>query len=1180
MSLISPAISLINTLDFPLNNNSSLDKKIIHLSLNNISISSLEKENLSNEFSKDFNSFSRVRLRTESHYIPQDNNKENINFMEKKNIIRQKSQNLFCNRNIDFEEKKREINTNGNIKSHLLFAKKKTQSEVERNFLSHDNKENINIIEKNNIMRQKSQNMVLEKNHKLEYEEKAKNFNKKGSFNDKILFEKNNFQSEGEKLFAIKNRIERDCEEEITVYAELCESLKTKKDYVMKKQADILSELEEATSIYEEEKCKTESDVEQLMVDPLLRRKEIESLSQTHKEINKMIESLKNNVSCNSKSSNIKKEDVLYIEQFIKNLNKDKNLLIYKIYEEQENYNSQRECLNMLQEDVNSRILRNGEHAVEYEELDNILEDIKFKDSETANEIFDELQYEKRRQNLLDEKVLVKKEIETFEIHKRNFELNLENSNHELEKVKDSLKNMRETKFKLKQEDEQSVFNVLKEKIKSELDGDGLYAFSQLCELIAVDENHFAKEELEKNENLIKIFYQYQDILIKEVEVLLWSSANQTKTILEELKKVKERLLSECRLKSTSSLLNRITLFNISDEIFLNLMNGIKNKYAGFEDDLFQYLKNKKSYFQKLFTNSQNLKNETNNYSKLSNQSIMVQNNYKDLCVKLSVNMRRLNSITEEMQNMMSLREKQKKEFRNRTMEENERKLITFISGKEDYLRDLKFKFGKNYLEKIQSECREEFNKEQVNYKKKLRNKIISINHRMDMVSMIRTGSLQLIEVNLEPEITKVNENHLETKEKLTVLKKEILRLLKEEENFSCSMQEKLKKNSINKETDVFVQEIFDFLKREIKKQAEQIMVRSGDVNKLTPFFNQKLLEEKIRSLNENLEKLKNNELVKLSELEIEICEREARIKEKKKRIFIISEYIKNKNLNPLEELSSINSKRESIQNSMNETTSALSEFCIKSSRNSKKNHTKSALWMNESTPDISSKFGKVTINFALDPSNDQNFTLPSDDNKIFNNTCYNPITQPNINSNVEVNVSCLTMCDYNECEKNSFNSLSSKNKNNSFSKNFDVFTQKMEDNGIKIFKKFTFNKGNQLKSSNITSIMKLEQLNKMGFAFRVLKFNITLQKMEFYKEAIGQKEKIKYQLDLVIDFQKVKNVVIYKDKKPKNSDKSIKVRMFGLEVEGEGILDCLVCEQFENVLMMKNFFYSFCKNK
>lgn len=1171
----SPSISLTNTLDFPFINKSSLDKKNIRLSLNNISISSLEKENRSKELSKDSNSFSRVRLRTESHYIPQEN-KENINFMEKKNIIRQQSQNMFCYRNIEYEEKQKNMKTTGNIKSHLFCESKKVGSQVKR---THENKENINFIEKNNIIKQKSQNTFLENNLKLEYEEKTNNLNKKGSFNGKLLFAKNAFQSEGEKLFAIKDRIERDCQDEIAAYAELCESLKAQKDYVLKKQAEILNELEETTSIYEEQKNKNESDVEQLMADPLLRRKELESLTQTNKSINKMIESLKNNVSCNNNSSNIRKEDIVYIEEHLKNLNRDKNLLIYKIYEEQENYNSQRESLNMLQEDVNSRILRSGEFAVEYEELDNILEEIKLKDSYIANEIFNELQFEKRKQNLIDEKMLVKKEIETFDVKKRNLELNLETSSLEIERVKANLKNLREIKFNMKHEVEESAFNSLKEKIKSELDENGLDAFSQLCELIVIDENHFEKNELENNENLIQIFYQYQDLLIKEVEVLLWKNQEQTRIILEEFKKVKEKLFSECRLKSTSSLLNKITLFHISDEIFLNLMNGIKNKYVGFEEDLFQHLKDKKNYFQKLFTNSQNLKKETNNYSRLSNQNIISQNNYKDLCIKLSANMRRLNSITEEIQNILSLRKKQKDDFLVKTMEENEKKFQLFISNREDYLRDLKFKFGKTYLEKIQSDYKEEFNKEQENYKNKLRNRMVSISQRMEIIFMIRTDSSQLIENNLEPEIVKVNENHLETKEKLTVLKKEILRLLKEEENFSCSSQEKLQKNNNNKETDFFVQEIFDFLKRDIKRQTEQILLKSSNGSSLTPFFNQKLLEEKISTLNENLDKIKNSELIKLEELEREICEREVRIKEKKKRILIISEYIKNKNINPLEGLSSINSKRESIQTSMNETTSALSEFCIKSSRNLKKNYTKNAIWINESNTDISSKFGKVTINFTLDPSNEKILKLESDD------TCYNPLTQPNAeqgNKNVEVNVSCLTLYDFNECEKNSFNSLTSKSKNSSFIKNLDVFTKKMENCGIKIFKKFTFNKGNQLKSSNLTSIIKLDQFQKMGFACRILKFNIILKRMEFYKENISQKEKVKYQFDLAIDFQKVKNVVIYKDnmaRRPKN-ESSIDLKMFGLEVEGEGILDCLVCEQFENVLMIKNFFYSICKTK
>ena len=968
-----------------------------------------------------------------------------------------------------------------------------------------------------------------------------------------------NKMSEGEKLTLTLKRLEEDVKKEILDYDAGLKSLKRQRDYLEKRQKALQQDLESTIKAY---KC--EEDIEDLVIkgDECHRS---EGLIKTHE---KLAEILKKVNSSDKYIISLKDNPLIRsFEVFLQ----EKRELIEKLYEEEGYMRLIKERRHMTYEDYNSLQVKIIEWAFEYEDLEECIEEIRKVYGNETNEIEKEVDFIEKNKEIKEILQQNKVKIMGLEKEKSNLEIKIHNIKGELDVLNKKLYSLRQMKGNLKMKE--IHWENEKKNIVNELDETGQEAFFQYLSL-------FDEKISNKNKDYKDILFLCQNIVIDELKAFEDGMLDQMK--LKEIEKKKSELLD---IKEENEILKVFfTICYMNEQIYLNLISGIQgdidHKNHIF-NDIIRLLIAKKETFQGFFQNISDLQIASQEYQSVSGLLLQYQSNFSRILKELSNLYREMNTNKELLKDLETKRHMEFKNNQEAFIQGTEEMMAIFMENQKDMIKDIKFKYGKEYLQKYQFEIEREFKSQNKDQKEKLKYKILGLFLRRKELENVRRNALDRINNSISTEIQKLDEDFDEIHAKISVLKQRMKELLIKEKGFNMSIENKLFEgfNKKDQENELLIKEMIIDHRREVVRSYEAFGMseKNADYGELTPLMRMKLLEEKGKGLEEELEELKKKEFKGLEEMETVIKEKEERIQEKHQRIEILKEYIKKNiivdtKLNKEDNKENINNKEIIRGNNSNKCNILSNNHRIRVDTN-------------------------TTINKdnreSFYTNNNNNCNNMNDESQILQISQISQISQKNKNTkegrhaasksfigNFPAKFGLVTI-ELNEKALNMSNNLN--NNITQITLNNEEYIKKPEIQGISLFKRL----------SKTTTAVKpydsrqgMQGIEKLGFTKTILKFQGKF--LEFYTET-SQKDLI---LDIRLNIKEVKKFLIntefdciIKEKRREKSCSDKRMRLagvikkekklcyiFSLDIGELGVIECIIENEAEFLLIRDHF--------
>jgi len=659
--------------------------------------------------------------------------------------------------------------------------------------------------------------------------------------------------SEEEKLENTRKKLEEDLKKTIMDYESSNKTLKTQRNYLEKRQNELIEELENTL------KSQTNEENKGLPFEKTTLIQENERVVEFLKKLGVFF---KENANFQAFYS------------YFTGLINEKSTIIDKIYKEEENLAENIERKAMINEEFMSYQVQIVELAFEYEELEGLLENYQSLHPNEFTEIVTDVDFEEKHLNFTDSITKKKKIIDSLSKKKEDYERNIEFLKEKIEIFNKKLMELRVLKQGFKKQE--ARLELLRKKVGESLDETGKSALSQYLKVFE-----------DRNINEKALLFQIQDLILEEFLEL--SSENQSKT--SEISQRKTELIEKSR--HFSNLKPFLTHLLMNEQIYLNLLSGFQETPNN--SDILAQIKNllqdTKSLSQGFYENLRDLHRVSSEYEKastiyLEKTGLLSQIN-KDLSneMKILANLKfQLKGLITQKRETMSFNDKL-------LMKGTEDMINEFMKDKNDNMKDLKFKYGKEYVKKVQKDMQNEFLEKNKGEIYKLKARIRKALWRKEEIKRIRLGVLKKLEEGLKPEIIRLNEEKDEIKARIMSLKMKLKEVIQKEKALFLENKEIFEKSE---DLRPVLREVLNGNKRSCEILASSSEIQSKEISFL---MKRKLFEEKTQGLERNLNDLKSLELKELEENERKLLRQREVIEEKRERLRILREYMKKKGL-------------------------------------------------------------------------------------------------------------------------------------------------------------------------------------------------------------------------------------------------------------------------------------------
>lgn len=654
--------------------------------------------------------------------------------------------------------------------------------------------------------------------------------------------------TEEEKMLNARRKLEEDLKKSILDYDSNSKTVQTHKEYLQKKQKSILSELDRTNQA--------------LSSTPLpIKHIEPHALLSENAKVQSY---LMKNSQRNPKLS-------IFFGFFT-----EKTRIIERIYQEESNKLQNKERINMLKEEFMSSQVQMVELAFEFEELDSLLENYQTLHPIEYNEAINEAEYEDRSRTLTGEISKKKGNIELLGGKKDIIERKIEELKVKMGDIDGKLVGLRGVKqgFKRKEAD----INEKKERISGGFDQIGREAIGVYLEV-------FEEKEIGNKEMLFEI----QNLILEEFEHFCKVYENKTsehkeeKTVFEGKVQMKKRELIE-KNGSDGNLKQILTVLVMNEQLFWNVVSGMRNSV---ETNILQVgllFKDLKELSQGYYGALNDLQKSSGEYKRISSEFLEQSALLSQISKDLSNELKSLASLKCELKFLEQTKKTRISQTEQHLLKGTGEMIGEFLKTRQDDLKDLKFKYGKEYAKKLQIGLENEFLEKNREESKKLKLKIKKNLTRKEVIKLVRSQILKKIENQMENEKAILEAEMEEIETKITGLKMKLADVVKREKGF-------IKENE-------GLEELRGVIGEDLRN-CEDLAASAEFQNKeMGLLLRQGLFEEKKQALEQELENLRQKEFKELEEKETKLKRLAESIEEKKERLKILLDYMRKKGLN------------------------------------------------------------------------------------------------------------------------------------------------------------------------------------------------------------------------------------------------------------------------------------------
>ena len=656
------------------------------------------------------------------------------------------------------------------------------------------------------------------------------------------------FLTEEEKMLNTRKKLEEDLKKSMMDYESNSKTVQTHREYLLKKQKSILSELERTNQALSSTPMPIKP------IDPhvlLTENAKVQSYLMKNSQRNQKIS--------------------IFFGFFT-----EKTRIIERIYQEESNKLQNKERINMLKEEFMSSQVQMVELAFEFEELDSLLENYQTLHPIEYNEAINEVEYDDKSKNLTGEIAKTKANIEVLGGNKEIIERKIEELKVQMGGIDGKLVGLRGVKqgFKRKETD----IYERKEKILGGFDQIGREAIGVYLEV-------FEEREIENKEMLFKI----QNLILEEFEHFCQILDNKTcenkeeKTVFEGKIQMKKRELIE-QNGSDGNLKQILTVLVMNEQLFWNVVSGMRNDIETNTLQVGLLFKDLKELSQGYYGALNDLQRFSGEYKRVSSEFLEKSALLSQISKDLSNELKSLASLKCELKFFEQTKKSRVSQTEQHLIKGTGEMISEFLKTRQEDLKDLKFKYGKEYAKKLQIGLETEFLGKNREESKKLKLKIKKNLTRKEAIKLVRSQILKKIENQLENEKATLEEEMEEIGTKITGLKMKLAEVVKREKGF-------IKENEGLEELRGVIGENL----RNCEDLAASAEFQNREMGLL---LRQGLFEEKKESLELDLENLRQKEFKDLEEKEIKLKRLTESIEEKKERLKILLDYMRKKGLN------------------------------------------------------------------------------------------------------------------------------------------------------------------------------------------------------------------------------------------------------------------------------------------
>ncbi|EAS01019.2 hypothetical protein TTHERM_00777290 (macronuclear) [Tetrahymena thermophila SB210] len=718
---------------------------------------------------------------------------------------------------------------------------------------------------------------------------------------------------------------------EIEKYLDQLNSLKEKQEKCENKQKKKKKELEEIEDQINQVENKQKYHRTMILSDDQSRKQKIEITFNSHSQLDTVLQKMKNLISIipDPKMHEKFQASTQPLESVLKQLSENKKEIIMLLLQERDEQMRISEYLSALREDFNSYIMKNTEHTLIYEENNEVLDSLKAQYPAESTYITQNLEYQNQKQLILTKLQQVKQDHENTqkEIHFKEQMISKFNENSSI--LQQRLEQARRNKSS--GPDYQTYENQFQLFLIDSFDENASQFYKDFIKIFDAEFLQKAVSHCKANSNiLLTKIISFQSLLLQETHIIL---SNQLNLNCEDLRRIQEQKRELMVDLNQVEMLREIILSILSyDQLLLNVSMCVRNMKRKdiIMQTFYQYLMSKKTQFSFKFQAQNDIISITDDYMRANKDLLNLEGEKKQLQQQISEQLREINILKSQLQQINQNLDNNENTFKIHYAKECSSYYEQYLKEKNIQLKDIMFAYGKAYVEKLEQDIKEEFDKANKMNIDRIKEQLTTLNQNMQTITDKRTKNFMILQEEIKPQYEEYQMKLKQSESKQISLNDELADIINKErvyiQQLNCILSDQfdLRNKKFNKGSALCnLQELMQASEEEAQFNYNQIVqlvlnqnTLKQDEKEISTYNHLQLLKEKMSILQEELVNMTRADVGNIAQIEAQLTKSESIMKDYHSKIEQIHSVLK-------DQLSKMNLDSDTIFNTFNLNFSA-----------------------------------------------------------------------------------------------------------------------------------------------------------------------------------------------------------------------------------------------------------------
>ncbi|KAL4485336.1 hypothetical protein ABPG72_008512 [Tetrahymena utriculariae] len=718
---------------------------------------------------------------------------------------------------------------------------------------------------------------------------------------------------------------------EIEKYLDQLNNLKEKQEKCENKQKKKKKELEKIENKVNQVENKQKYHINMILSDDQSRRQKIDVTFNCHSQLDTVLQKMKNLISIipDPKMHEKFQASTQPLESVLKQLSESKKEVILLLLQERDEQMKISEYLSALREDFNSYVMKNTEYTLMYEENNEVLDSLKIQYPSESTYITQNLEYQNQKELIQAKLQQVKLDYENTqkEIHFKEKMISKFNENSSI--LQQRLEQARRNKQS--GPDYQTYENQFQLFLMDSFDENANQFYKDFIKIFDAEFLQKAVSQCNKNSNnLLTKIISFQSLLLQETHIIL---SNQLNLNCEDLRRIQEQKRELMVDLNQIEMLREIILSILSyDQLLLNVSMCVRNMKRKdiIMQTFYQYLMSKKTQFSFKFQAQNDIISITEDYMRSNKDLLILEGEKKQLQQQISEQLRELSMLKSQLQQINQNQENNENKFKIHYAKECSSYYEQYLNEKNIQIKDIIFTYGKAYVEKLEQDIKEEFEKANKMHIDRIKEQLQTLNQNMQTITDKRTKNFMILQEEIKPQYEEYQKKLKQSESKQISLNDELAEIINKERvyiqqlNGILSDQFELRNKKFTKGSALCnLQELMQASEEEAQFNYNQIVQLVLNQNTLkqneleiSTYNHLQLLKEKMSILQEELVGMTRADVGNIAQIEAQLTKSESIMKDYHSKIEQIHSVLK-------DQLSKMNLDSDTIFNTFNLNFSA-----------------------------------------------------------------------------------------------------------------------------------------------------------------------------------------------------------------------------------------------------------------